>query len=123
ARLTHNSRARVPCLAFTPDGKTLAAVVSNKITLWDLATSKSNLTLPGGAHRITFSTDGKTLLASSQRSATLWDVATGVKEAHFPAQTWSYFTDIALAPDGKTLAQGTQDGIVLRDRATHKEIR
>jgi WD40 repeat protein len=72
----------VLCLAFSPDGATLAAAGDDRvIRLWDLAKSRHRLTLVGHSDRIeslAFTPDGKTL-ASGSRDGTVrfWSPVSG----------------------------------------------
>jgi WD40 repeat protein len=101
---------RFPRLALSPDGKTLAvdegAGGRQALGLWDATTGKELRRLaghPDTVHALVFSGDGKTLLSSGDdRTVRFWDVATGkqvrVLDQPNPAG------EIALAPDGRTLA-------------------
>ena len=76
----------VCCVAFSPDGKTLASGSEDKtIKLWDVATGKEQATLKGHTEwvkSVAFSPDGKTLASGSGDSTIkLWDVATGKEQA------------------------------------------
>jgi WD40 repeat protein len=63
-------------LAFSPDERTLAAAVDDKIVVVEIATGKVRLTFPANAHALTFSADGRFLAASmADTSALLWDLA------------------------------------------------
>ncbi len=103
------------CLAFAPDGRTLASgSLDNTVMLWDVATGRRKETLKGHSGSIFclgFSPDGS-LLASGglDRTVKLWDVAgqdRDVLDAH-PGGAEA----ITFLPDGKTLASGGRDKLV-----------
>jgi WD40 repeat protein len=94
-------------LAFSPDGKTLAAVGA-KVTLLDVATGKEKATFKDGGPAA-FSPDGKTLAAfSGEHSVALWDLSTGKEKLTFAVTRDRWFLcSLAFSPDGKTLAVGS----------------
>ena len=59
----------VNCVAFSPDGKRIAAAKSNKmVKLWDTVTGKESLTLKGHTQQVdsvAFSPDGKRIASGS----------------------------------------------------------
>src|SRR6266545_144568 len=113
----------VGCLAFAPDGKTLASGGTvGTARLWDVATGKEVLGLKGhtqNARRpgfvpagvaisgVAFAPDGKTLATASydDNTALLWDVSTGKPRGRLAGHTGGVHS-VAFAPDGKTLATG-----------------
>jgi RND family efflux transporter MFP subunit len=115
-------------LAFSPDGKTLAAGTSDGfINLWDIATGKNTGTLEKkkiGVLALTFSHDGKTLAAGTAPGAIeLWDVASAKNTATIQAHSKGAST-LAFSPDDKLLASGgTFDfGVKVWDVATGKNL-
>jgi WD40 repeat protein len=49
-------------IAFSADGKTLAAIVDERVGLWDVASGKHTATLTEGLGSVTYSTNGKLLV-------------------------------------------------------------
>ncbi len=120
----HGVGSEVRSLAYTPDGKTLAAGREDgTIRLWDAATGNLQAILPG--HRgdvrgLVFTPDGKGLLSAAEDGTIKrWDLRRvllpRVLPGHRPYEAWS----VAFSPDGKMLASAGDDGLVrLWDAAT-----
>jgi WD40 repeat protein len=99
-------------VAFSPDGKTLAAAGAD-LTLWDVATGKKTASFKGG-RSVAFSPDGKTLAAldgEEESEVTVWDLATRKAKVTFKghageSQSLCGPLCVAFSPDGKIIATG-----------------
>lgn len=114
-------------VAFSPDGRTLAARSSDltKVTLWDRAT-RQQVPVPGGHSAfvvcLAFSPDGKVLAsAGNDAIVQLWDLAT----KQVMSTLRGHMVDcMAFTPHSRTLVMGCRDGrIKLWDAATKQEVR
>ena len=111
--------APVRCLAYSPDGRTLASGGDDRtIVLWDLTTGRARRTLTGHGdcvRALAFSRDGETLLSGSwDESLRHWPVVPGKPRGResgdlIPGGVYS----LARAPDGWSYAVGDAWGDVL----------
>jgi hypothetical protein len=100
------------CLAFSPDGGTLAVGSPDKgLALWDLDSKATELIKPiKGSEFVTssvaFSPNGE-LLAAGAYDGTIhvWDLKTGHKQASLSGHKGAVET-VAFSPDGRLLASG-----------------
>ena len=126
-------------VAFSPDGKILAAGTENlTVELWNAETGAHIATLGryeyrGRVHQVfslAFSPDGKTLATGTWHgSIKLWDVATRTEITTFTlSASRSRIMSLAFSPDGKILAAGITDDwtgpniVRLWDMATKSQL-
>jgi WD40 repeat protein len=127
----HMDGSEATCVAFSPDGSTLAAGIEDQAILawqyseWGLDTELlySLEGHTGWVWDIVFSPDGRTLAsASSDRTVKLWDPENAV-EIHTLIGHTSTVWQVAFSPDGQTLASASWDGTVkLWDVLTGEEL-
>jgi RNA polymerase sigma factor (sigma-70 family) len=114
------------CLAFAPDGKTLARAESyGTVSLWDVTTWEKKQDLKGRGDTIlalAFVPNGKALAVSIDNRLQLWDAATG-KELHCYQGHERMVSFVGYSPGG-TLVSGDADGVVnLWKTATAEQVR
>ncbi len=108
---------RTYALAYSPDGKQLAAASgapgqSGEVKLFDPASGasiKSLATMSDVAFDVVFSPDGKQLAcAAADRTIRVYDVASG-KELALIEDHADWVMGVAFSPDGKRLASASRD--------------
>jgi WD40 repeat protein len=79
--------------------------------LWRLCQGDEQLTIPGSAGPAVFAPNGQTLAVVRGSAVDLWDTASGQVRTTLAGQAVAV-TSVVFAPDGKTLATGSQDNVV-----------
>jgi len=113
---TFTSTGQCGCVAFSPDGKTLAAGDGTLIRLWDLATGWYVAVLSGHTAcpcSVAFHPDGQTLVstaADTDPAVRIWDLAT-LKEKHrLEGHTGPVLTGLWRPDGGLLMTCGGNDG-------------
>jgi WD40 repeat protein len=128
----YGRNADVHCLAFSPDGKLLAAggCYDYTLKLWDVAIGKKARVLEAGDHHpidcVAFSPDGKIVAGGDDHTIRLWDPSTG--DAIDTLQPKRMIIGaLGFSRDGKTLRASTlcltENYISLWDVKTRKQTR
>lgn len=99
------------CVAFSPDGKSLASA-SSDAALWDVKSGMEIRTFKGHGQEVyfcAFSPDGKSLASASyDRTLKLWNVESGLEIHTFNGHK-GWVNSCAFSPDGKSLASASWD--------------
>jgi WD40 repeat protein len=115
-KLLHAWQAHDPAVwpvVFSTDGtRLLSGGKDGKVSLWDIATHEELQRFEGhtaGVYKLAWlQGEGRLITSSFDKSVREWDVATGL-ELHKVVQEQEIHC-LAVAPDGKTFATGTNNG-------------
>jgi hypothetical protein len=115
--LPNRDQDDVLALSFAPNGKALVSSHrSQTIRLWDLAQARVTRQVKfGPAYALAYARDGKTLAVAGAVAIAVFDADSGQQIRQFGSKDGAHLSSvasIAFAPDGKTLATGSFDGII-----------
>jgi WD40 repeat protein len=121
----------VPAVAFSPDGKLLAAGSYGRVTVWDLTAAKPAKVLTnvlGAVNDLRFSPDGKLLVVAGGQPSAKGDLrvyqTADWKLSAVLAGHLDVVSGVCFSPDGRLLASASFDKRVrLWDLTTNKPVR
>jgi WD40 repeat protein len=114
-------------VAFSPDGKNIAASTETEVVLWDVQSGQQTHILDikqeeSHGLKIAFTPDSKYILVSGQFGGSLWKIATKKEVQSYLIPLSSVDITVQLSPDGKyVLINGDKDA-TLRDTQTGKIV-
>jgi WD40 repeat protein/class 3 adenylate cyclase len=119
-----NLSGGVNSVAFSPDGKHIAADSDNGVEVWETETGQPVREFSGieRVWRVAFSADGKFVAAAANDGAALWDATTGHLLRQF--SDGSGLNSVAFSPDGNFILTGGHNNTArLWNVETGQEIR
>ena len=121
----HN-RGTAYVVAFSPDGRRLAAGNDGAVNVWDWEKEQLLLTLPGHAKKgicVAFSPDGRRLASASwSGDVMIWDAVTG-ERLHILSEHHHAVSALAFSPDGRRLVSACFDRhLIVWDATTGQRL-
>ena len=123
-RVLVQDRSGIGPLALSPDGRTLVVGCGDdQAQVYDTATGRRRATVPESGYQsvqyVALTPDGNTIVTAGQgQIVTLWDRA---GRERMKIEQPKPISAMCLAPDGKTVAVGTWEGVTMWDVATGRE--
>ncbi|MBD2361042.1 hypothetical protein H6G36_07595 [Anabaena minutissima FACHB-250] len=109
-----NKGKRINTLAVTPDAKTLITAQEENLHIWDITTKKVVRIIPnvGTVNTLLVTPDSQTLISNGS-SLNIWQISTGKKLLTWQKPKGITISQVALTPDGTTLAATDNQGVRL----------
>jgi WD40 repeat protein len=108
-------RAGGQCLAFTPDGRTLAAGAHEGVAQWETATGQPRGSMTGAVNDdvlcLTFAQNGRVMITGNAQKVRYWDRASA--KVFYEAEPGDSSTCLAVSTDGRKLITGGGDGTAI----------
>ncbi len=110
----HGDGLEFPDLAFSADGRWLAATAGNDVRVFDTQTWRQSLTLRGPRiHRLAFDPTGPRLLTGAATGdVAIWAIPSGARIQHL-REIGDPVEAVAFSPDGQLVIAGGRDGVEL----------
>jgi WD40 repeat protein len=108
------------CVAWDPEGKTLAAGTATNMVRFDGTSGKVLQTLPGPSTALTWVEGGKQLATLLPDSIKVWDADAGTLQTTIPV---AGAQSLAVSPDFATFVTGSPAAFAVHERATGKTVR
>ncbi len=119
-RLLAEEESAIDCVAWSPDGRWIAAGESaDSVRIWNVQDGKPLRKLPSPGCCLAFSPDSKKLVVGNKQAATIWQLPEGIPGVRFPANLGRH-NAIRFSSDGELVGMATDQGIVLWYAATGK---
>jgi len=115
-------------IAFSLDGKRIAASASDQVRVWDAVSERELLALKAtnGVFALALSPDGRRIVTGGSKTAIVWDTATGHQLSVFTGHSGAItISSVAFSPDGqRILSRGsfTDDGAKVWEADTGREL-
>jgi WD40 repeat protein len=110
-------------VAYSSDGKKLAAGTHEHIIVWNTKTGKELLKIEQHAFRVALTPDGLRLVSGDKGDIRISDATTGAIIKQFDVHTTSFFYALAIAPNGTKLAAMSYDKTTrFSDLSTFEQI-
>jgi WD40 repeat protein/DNA-binding SARP family transcriptional activator len=104
-------------VAYSADGRRLAAPSGGAVRIWDAATGRSLRALPGAARGVSFSPDGRLIATTKGSAVQVWNASNGrrvygatINNSCRTVELRCPVTQAVFSPDGSQLAVGSADG-------------